>query len=80
MTEDQKDISLLLEVLEASRKVPRTAEWLAAELRLAGRGGRDIHGLLRAMAQRDLVFVDEDSLGIERWLISEVGRRALDGL
>lgn len=80
MTEDQKDKALLLEILHASRAMPRTAVWIENEMRLAGRRGRDIHTLLRDLERAGLCCKDEDSLGIERWLLSEAGRNALDEL
>ena len=80
MTEDQKDNSLLLDLLLATRKVPRTAAWLADEMRLAGRPRRDVDGLLRGLRRMKLVQSTEDSLGVERWSITDEGRDALEEL
>jgi hypothetical protein len=79
MTEDQKAISLVLEVLAASRQVPRTRAWIADELRLAGRR-TDTPTLLEEMERRGLIFSDSDSLGIRRYLISDTGLQALADL
>lgn len=80
MTNDQRDKSLLLEILHASRGLPRTAQWLGTEMRLAGRGVPDIHGLLREMERKGLVFSDEDGLGILRYFLTPEGRDQLEGM
>ena len=77
MTEDQKAMGVVLEVLSASRRVPRTRDWINDELRLAGRR-TDAASLLDEMQKRGLVFWDEDSLGVRRWLLTPEGLKALE--
>lgn len=79
MTEDQKATAVVLEVLSASRQVPRTRSWIADELRLAGRR-TDTATLLEIMEQRGLIFSDTDSLGVRRYLITPTGQAALRDL
>lgn len=76
MTEDQKSTAVVLELLAASRQVPRTRAWLADELRLAGRR-TDTATLLEHMEARGLIFSDTDSLGLRRYLITPEGQSAL---
>lgn len=76
MTEDQKAIAVVLEILAASRAVPRTRAWIGDELRLAGRR-TDTATLLESMERSGLIFSDEDSLGQRRYLISPRGETAL---
>lgn len=76
MTEDQKATAVVLEVLAASRTVPRTRAWIGDELRLAGRR-TDTATLLEMMELRQLIFSDADSLGVRRYLITPLGESAL---
>ena len=77
MTEDQKDKSVILESLAQTRQVPRTAAWIADELKLAGRSHRDVAGLLRSLAKAGLVEETEDGLGVVRYAITQKGLEAL---
>lgn len=79
MTEDQKSTAVVLEILAASRTVPRTRAWIGDELRLAGRA-TDTATLLEEMERRALIFSDTDSLGLRRYLISPQGEAALRDL
>lgn len=76
MTEDQKSTAVVLELLSASRQVPRTRAWIADELRLAGRR-TDTATLLDLMEERGLIFSDTDSLGLRRYSITPHGQAAL---
>lgn len=76
MTEDQKAISVVLELLVASRQVPRTRQWIGDELRMAGRR-TDVPTLLDLMERRGLVEATDDSLGVRRYRISPAGVAAL---
>ncbi len=78
MTEDQKDKSLLLDLLAASHPLPRTPQWLADEMALAGRPRRDIHLLLRALVAAGLAAEHLDPLGVLRYTITPAGREAID--
>ena len=75
MTEDQKAMSLILDVLGASRDVPRTWGWISDELKLAGRRN-DAPELLDAMSEAGLVKKVPDKLMGSRWLITEEGLQA----
>jgi hypothetical protein len=79
MTEDQKAISVVLEILAASRQVPRTRAWIGDELRLAGRR-TDTATLLEHMEKCGLIFSDTDSLGLRRYLLTPSGLAALADL
>ena len=77
MTEDQKCISLILELLVASKGIPRTLPWLETEIRLAGRR-TDIPSLLETMEEKDLLTSAKDALGIRRYTLTKNGRAAFD--
>jgi len=77
MTSDQKDKSVILDILFASRPVPRTVQYLRDELTLAGRRDRDVHTLLRDLERSEYASKTEDGLGVERWLITPKGLEAL---
>ena len=76
MTEDQKSMSLILDVLAASKETPRAWGYLADELRLAGRTCGDVPALLDAMKTAGLVESIRDGLGIIRWKITREGMAA----
>ena len=80
MTEDQKAMGVILEVLAASRRVPRTWGWVAGELRLAGRRAPDVPGLLERMEAAGLVAAAADDLGVRRWEVTARGLEALADL
>ncbi len=77
MTEDQKCISLLLELLVASRGIPRTLPWLETEVRLAGRRA-ELPAILETMEEKDLISSAKDALGIRRYYLTKNGRMAFD--
>lgn len=79
MTEDQKAISVVLEVLAASKGVPRTRGWIGDELRMAGRR-TDTSSLLDRMVRDGLVEREDDALGLARYTITREGKEALDVL
>lgn len=79
MTEDQKAISLILELLHSSKGLPRTLQWLESEFRLAGRRC-EIPAILEQMTDAKLVASERDALRIRRYTITPAGRDALDNL
>lgn len=79
MTEDQKTISLILELLAASKGIPRTLPWLEAEIRLAGRRC-ELPAILDTMLDAKLITSARDALGIRRFTLTVGGRAALDQL
>lgn len=80
MTEDQKAKSTVLEILHASRGLPRTRQWIETELRLAGRRPSDLPCILDLMVVEDLIAKVTDRLGVTRYTITADGRDALDSL
>lgn len=79
MTEDQKAISLILDLLKASKGVPRTLQWIDAEMRLAGRRC-ELPALMEILAEGGLVTSERDGLKIRRYEITPAGKEALDAL
>lgn len=79
MTEDQKAISLILELLANSRQIPRTLAWLETEVRLAGRRA-ELPAILENMADSKLLTSERDALKIRRYAITEAGLLALRDL
>ncbi len=79
MTEDQKAISLILDLLNASRQVPRTFPWIESEVKHAGRKC-ELHTILETMETAELISSTKDTIGIRRYLITEAGRTALADL
>ena len=77
MTEDQKAISTVLDMLNASKGVPRTLSWIEAELRLAGRRA-ETPAIIDVMTDKKLVAVAKDALGIRRYSLTATGKDALD--
>ena len=78
MTEDQKAISLILDLLNATR-VPRTFAWIETEVKLAGRRC-EIPTILETMNASKLIESNKDTLGIRRYTITPAGREALADL
>lgn len=79
MTEDQKAISLILELLAASRRIPRTLAWLETECRVAGRRC-ELPAILETMADAKLITSERDALKVRRYLITPAGLEALADL
>lgn len=79
MTEDQKAVSLILDLLKASQKVPRTFHWIETEMRLAGRRC-ELPALLEILLEGKMIATEKDGLGVRRYTITDKGREALDGL
>lgn len=79
MTEDQKAVSLILDLLESSKKVPRTLQWIESEVRLSGRRC-EVSTILEGMLDDKLVASAKDRLKIRRYTITDAGREALSEL
>lgn len=79
MTEDQKAMSLILELLHAAKGVPVADTRLAQEVKLCG-FRNEIHGVLRRMVKDGLIDSLEDGLGIVRYVMMPAGKEALDAL
>ena len=77
MTSDQKTLSMILELLHASREVPRALPWLEAELRLSGYRA-EVPALMDALEEKGLAQSARDDLGVRRWTITAKGRRAME--
>lgn len=79
MTEDQKAISLILDLLNATRQVPRTLDWLQTEVKLAGRKV-EVPAILELMVDAAFVSTDRDTLGVRRYTITPEGISILASL
>ena len=79
MTEDQKAISLILDLLKGSRGIPRTLTWIETEMRLAGRRC-ELPSIIETMADAKLITSERDALKIRRYTITDAGKAALDEL
>jgi hypothetical protein len=79
MTEDQRAMSFLLELLHSARGLPVTGERLAADLRACGYRN-DISGILRRMKKDGLLEEQEDGIGILRYRLTKAGKEAFDSL
>jgi hypothetical protein len=77
MTSDQKALSMILELLHASREVPRALPWIETELRLSGYRA-EVPALVDVLEEKGLAQRSRDDLGVRRWTITSKGRRALD--
>lgn len=77
MTEDQKAISLILDLLHASKGIPKPLTWIAEEIRLAGRRV-ETPAILDIMQDAKLIASAKDALGIRRYTLTPTGRQALD--
>ena len=75
MTEDQKAMSLILDLLNATR-VPRALQWIEDECRMAGRKC-EVPTILETLADKGFVETGKDGLGVRRWSITQEGRKAL---
>lgn len=78
MTEDQKAISLILDLLNATR-VPRTLVWIQTEVKNAG-FRFEVPSILDMMTDDGLVECQKDRLKIRRYSITPSGREALADL
>lgn len=79
MTEDQKAASLILEILHASKAVPRTYAWIESEVKRAGYRF-EVATMLEILREGKLVAREKDGLGIYRYTITPAGKEALDAL
>lgn len=79
MTEDQKAMSLILELLHAAKGVPVAATRLAQEAKYCGHRN-EITGVLDLMEERALIERFPDSLGIRRYTLTAAGKEAFDAL
>jgi hypothetical protein len=79
MTEDQKAASLILEILHASKAVPRTFAWIESEVKRAGYRV-EVATMLEILRDGKLVAREQDALKIYRYTITPAGKEALDGL
>jgi predicted transcriptional regulator len=79
MTEDQKAMSLILELLQAAKGVPLPDTRLIKEVKLCG-FRNEITGILRRMVKDKLIAEDEDALGIMRYSMTPAGKEAFDAL
>lgn len=79
MTEDQKSISLILDLLHASKGVPRTYQWIETEVKLAGRRC-ELPAILETMVEKKFLATEKDALGVRRYTLTPAGRDALDSI
>jgi hypothetical protein len=79
VTEDQKAISLVLELLHSSKGIPRTFVWLETEVKLAGRRC-ELPAILEQMQDAKLIASEKDALRIRRYTLTPAGREVLDNL
>ncbi len=79
MTEDQKAISLVLDLLHASKSIPRTFAWLETEVKLAGRRC-ELPAIIEQMTDAKLIASERDALRIRRYTLTPAGRDALDNI
>ena len=75
MTEDQKAMSLILDLLNATR-VPRALPWIEDECKMAGRKC-EVPTILETLTDKGYVQSDKDGLGRRRYHITRAGREAL---
>lgn len=79
MTEDQKAMSLLLELLHAAKGVPVASSRLAADAKYCGYRN-DLTGIIDLMEERKLIERFPDALGVRRYVLTPAGKEAFDGL
>jgi hypothetical protein len=79
MTEDQKAMSLVLELLHAAKGVPVSATRLSNDAKYCGYRN-DLAGVLDLMEERGLIARFADGLGVRRYLMTDAGKEAFDGL
>lgn len=77
MTEDQKAMSLILELLAAAKGVPVAYKRLEQDVKYCGYR-MELHGILDELATRKLVKGKRDGLGVVRYTITPAGKEALD--
>lgn len=77
MTEDQKAASLILEILHASKAVPRTYHWVESEVKRAGYRC-EVATMLEILREGKLITREKDALSIFRYTITPAGKEALD--
>jgi len=79
MTEDQKAMSFILELLHAAKGVPVPAVRLAADVKHCGYRN-EISGVLDLMEDRGLIDRFPDPLGARRYVLTSAGKEAFDAL
>ena len=79
MTEDQKAMSLILELLHAAKGVPVAASRLAQDVKYCGYRN-EISGVLDLMEDRQLIERFSDGLGVRRYTMTAAGKEAFDAL
>lgn len=79
MTEDQKAMSLILELLHASKGVPVPMSRLTADVKYCGYRN-EISGVLDLMEDRKLIERFPDPLGVRRYVMTDAGKEAFDAL
>lgn len=79
MTEDQKAMSLVLELLHAAKGVPVAATRLAADAKYCG-FRNDLSGVFDLMEDRQLIERFPDPLGVRRYTMTPAGKEAFDAL
>ena len=79
MTEDQKAMSLILELLTAARGIPVLLTRLAADVKYCGYRN-EISGVLDLMEDRKLIARFPDPLGMRRYTLTPAGKDAFDAL
>lgn len=79
MTEDQKAMSLMLELLAAAKGVPVAATRLAAEAKYCGLRN-ETPAVLDMMEERKLIERFPDALGVRRYTLTPAGKEAFDAL
>lgn len=79
MTEDQKAMSLILELLHAAKGVPVAMSRLSADVKYCGYRN-EIAGVLDLMEERQLIAKFPDGLGVRRYVMTDAGKEAFDGL
>lgn len=79
MTEDQKAISLILELLHAAKGVPVPRTRLEADAKYCGYR-MEIATILEIMEEKKLITRETDTIGIRRYTITTAGKDMLHAL
>lgn len=79
MTEDQKAMSLILELLHAAKGLPVAKTRLESDVKYCGYRN-EISGVLDLMEERQLIARFPDGLGVRRYTMTEKGKEAFDEL
>lgn len=79
MTEDQKAMSLILELLHAAKGVPVAMSRLVSEVKYCG-FRNEISGVLDLMEDRELIAKVPDGLGVRRYVMTDAGKEVFDAL